>query len=72
MSLLAESAAQMEDWCFSAVFKGARQVFASVRSHHANMNLWPLVHTMPEGRAPQQFFEEVSEDAEFAAGACDL
>lgn len=40
--------------------------------HHPNMNLWPPVRTMPGSRDPGQFFEEVSEDAEYAAGACAL
>ena len=53
-------------------FKGSRQVFAGVRVHHSNMNLWPLVHAPPRGRDPQQFFDEVTEEAEYAAGVCPI
>lgn len=56
---LTKSATQMQDWCFFIAFEGAHQVFAGVR-------------TMTRGRAPRQFFEEVSEDALYAAGAYDL
>ena len=53
-------------------FEGAHQVFAGVRAHHPNMNLWPLVRAPPGGRNPQQIFEEVAEEAECAARVCAL
>lgn len=72
LTLLGQSMDQLDDWCYSIAFEEALQVFAYVRVHHPNMNLWPLVRTMPRGREPRQFFEEVSEDVEYAARACDL
>lgn len=72
LTLLGQSAEQMEDWLYSAAFEGARQVFVGVRVHHPNMNLWLLVHTASGGCNPNQYFAEVSGDVDYAAGACDL
>lgn len=47
-------------------------MLAGMQAHNADMNLGPLVWIMPGNRDPKSFFEEVSDDAEFAAGACDL
>lgn len=41
-------------------------------AHNAKMILGPLVRSMPGDREPRLFFEEVSDDAEFTAGAYDL
>lgn len=67
-----KSPEQMSDWLFSAVFEGARQVLASVRAHHPGMDLGPPVWVVPSDWSPETLFEEVRDDAKFAAGACEL
>lgn len=66
LSLLGRSPQKMKDWLFSAAYEGARQVLAGMRAHNADMNLGPLVRSMLGDHESEHFFEEVSEDAEFA------
>lgn len=69
LALLQMAPGQMTNWLFSAAFEGAHQVLAGVRAHHPAMDLRPLVRVVPGDQNLEAFFEEVSEDAEFAAGA---
>lgn len=41
-------------------------------AHNANMILGPLVRSVPGDHELRLFFEVVSDDAEFTAGAYDL
>lgn len=71
-TLLGRSPWQMDDWLFFVAYEGTHQVLTGVQAHYVGMNLASLVQSMPEDREPRLFFEEVSEDTVYTAGACDL
>ena len=62
----------MGNWQYSATFKGARQVLAGVRARYLEIPLRPLVREVPGDRDLETYFEEVSKEAEYATGACEL
>lgn len=62
----------MGDWLYSATFEGACQVLAGVRARYLEIALRPLVHEVPGDQDLETYFKEISEEAEFAAGACEL
>ena len=72
MKLLQRAPNQLLDWQLSAAFKGARQVLASLRAHHATIPIAPLVREAPGERSVESYFEEVADEAKYAAGACEL
>lgn len=72
LAMLREAPTQLEDWLNSTAFEGARQVLAGVRACYPEVALGLLVREVPIDRDLETYFEEVSEEAEFAAGACVL
>lgn len=47
-------------------------MLARVRALYPGMALGPLVREVPSDRDWETYFEDVSRDAEFTAGACEL
>ena len=72
MELLQQAPNQLLDWQLSAAFEGARQVLAGLRAHHATIPIAPLVREAPGERSVESYFEEVADEAKYAAGACEL
>lgn len=72
MELLQWAPNQLLDWQLSAAFEGARQVLAGVGAHHMMIPLAPLVREAPGGHSVESYFEEVADEAKYAAGACEL
>ena len=47
-------------------------MLAGLRAHHAAIPIAPLIQEAPGARSVESFFEEVADQAKYAAGACEL